>query len=80
MRTHETWTKTLEAWQGTLPPLLDPTAMDSHTAVRAVAGVQRAALATWLESCQQAHDLAEHLLGWQAEVMEDLAERMERVR
>ena len=73
MRAHEAYAETFETWQRMLPPLIDPTVTDPWAATRAAMGVQRAALATWLESCEQAQALAELAFGWQAQAMERVA-------
>lgn len=53
-----------EALEGLCPPLFDARVVSPRQAVRIGFEVQRAALDTWLESCNQAHGLAMEALGW----------------
>lgn len=69
----EYWTETLEAWQGMVPPLLNPTVIHPWRAVRIGLGIQRAALDAWRESCVQAHELAGEALDWSDSTMEGMA-------
>ncbi|MFH1469293.1 MAG: hypothetical protein ABIO70_33220 [Pseudomonadota bacterium] len=50
--------------QDLLPPLMDPALFDPWQAARVVLDLQRAALDTWLESCEQARDLGVQALTW----------------
>jgi hypothetical protein len=71
---HDLWTATLERWQGMLPPLANPTVVDPAQAIRIAAGIQRTALDTWRESCEQAHELGVKALEWNLEQAERMAQ------
>ena len=57
-----------------IPPLADPSLFHPVEATRALFGVQRAALAVWLDSCQQAQELGLAVLGWSDRLLEGLVE------
>jgi hypothetical protein len=58
--------------QDLLPPLMNPALFDPWEAARVALDVQRAALQTWLESCEQARDLGVMALTWSERTLADL--------
>lgn len=58
--------------QDLLPPLMNPALFDPFQAARVVLELQRAALDTWLESCEQARDLGVQALSWSERTVADL--------
>ncbi len=61
---NDVWTEALSTWQGMIPPLMNPAVVDPMEALRIGAGIQRAALDTWRDSCQQAHELSVKAVEW----------------
>lgn len=74
MAASDVWTRTLETWQGMIPPLANPSVVDPWQAARITLGIQRAAIETWRDSCVQACELGTRAVDWTAGSVEQLAQ------